>query len=130
MEQADAIRCLHALRERIAEVRSKPNVGYADFEQLQHALLNAAHEIFGPDSSEKKDAEVRALAPDRLKRLERQSNRVTLIHTENRVARIMKPPKLAQTNYYRKRLDELSEVITSMLFSLEKCSGLPSDPDA
>jgi hypothetical protein len=118
VDQTAAAESVQKLRARIAETRSAQVVSYSKFRKLREAVVAAARDIFGPQSSEEKDANVPALLPSQLKKLEQNAAALPIVYSRGNVTRIMRVPKGSGSDYYRKRLDDLDEVITSMLLSL------------
>lgn len=105
---------LEQLREEIWTAKKKPDLTEKDFAAFFQRLHGLKVDAFGSDSPEARSG-VQALSEEELEKLGSRAKTIPLIHGANNVTRIIRSPGPTSSEFYRKRIGELADEITSLL---------------
>jgi hypothetical protein len=118
MTDEGAVQTVRELRQQIDDYRRRSALDFRDVLQVKTVLADLASRLFGSDSDQSREVDVHILSPDELRNLELNPALPKILHSGSDIPRIMSMPSASRTDYYRKRLDDLDEIASSILYTL------------
>jgi hypothetical protein len=120
---SDPKKIIEGLVTRIVDCRARSTIDYETVNKLRQELVDAASTMFGSESPEASDANIVILTEAQLSNLENHPELPRPVTVNEEIPTIFERPRVSRSEYYRKRLDELNEMIIAFSICLRGRSG-------